>query len=77
MAEQIPQAWIDQEVTVFYGPGEGKQTGTLVSVSEHGLVVSSKAGERDDSVFWYPLRSVIRLRHGRAEGGTRKLGVRR
>jgi hypothetical protein len=74
MAEQIPEAWIDQEVTVYFGPEERRHTGTLVSVSEQGLVVRSKPGERDESVFWYPLTSVIRLRHGWAGGGTTRLG---
>jgi hypothetical protein len=78
MAEQIPEAWIDQEVTVFYGPREIKQEGTLVSVSEQGLVVRSAPGDRDEGAFWYPLTSVIRLKHGgRAKRGPTKLGVRR
>ena len=77
MAEQIPQAWIDQEVTVYYGPEESKQTGTLVSVSEQGLVVRSEPGERDEGAFWHPLTSVIRLKHGGAKRGTTRLGVRR
>ena len=54
MTEQIPEAWIDQEVTVYYGPKESSYTGTLVSVSERGLLVRSKPGERDED-FWYPL----------------------
>jgi hypothetical protein len=73
MAEQIPQAWIDQEVTVFYDTEGGKQTGTLVSVSEQGLVVRSEPGERNEGTFWYPLTSVIRLKQGRAaKRGTRR-----
>jgi hypothetical protein len=67
MAEQIPQAWIGQEVTVYFGPEERWQTGTLVSVSEQGLVVRSTPGERNVGVFWYPLTSVVRLMHGRAK----------
>ena len=63
MPEQIPEARIDQEVTVYYGPKESSYTGKLVSVSERGLLVRSKPGERDEDL-WYPLTSVIRLRHG-------------
>jgi hypothetical protein len=76
MAEQIPEAWIDQEVTVYYGPEARRQTGTLVSVSEQGLVVKSEPGKRDEGDFWYPLTSVIRLKHGRAKGGTTKMRAR-
>jgi len=73
MAEQIPEAWIGQEITVYFGPEERRQTGTLASVSEQGLVVRSKPGESDESVFWYPISSVIRLKHGRARGATATL----
>jgi hypothetical protein len=73
MAEQIPEDWVDQEVTVFYGPEEHGQTGTLVSVSEQGLVVRGKPGKKDEGDFWHPLTSVIRLRHG---GARRSTGTR-
>jgi hypothetical protein len=32
MAEQIPEAWVGQEVIVLYGPGN-RQAGTLEDVS--------------------------------------------
>jgi len=60
MAEQIPEAWIGQEVIVHFGPGGQRQAGTLEEVSEKGIVVRSRR-DNTESVFWYPLTSVIRL----------------
>jgi hypothetical protein len=61
MAEkQIPEAWIGQEVIVYFGPGGQRQAGTLEVVSEKGIVVRSRR-DNTESVFWYPLTSVIRL----------------
>jgi hypothetical protein len=69
MEEQIPEAWIGQEVTVFFGSAEGyRQEGTLESVSEQGIVVRSVQGVEDENIFWYPLTSVIRIRQGRPRG---------
>jgi len=65
MAEQIPEAWIGQEVTVYYGPGGQLHTGTLDAVSERGVVVRSEQGDKDERVSWYPLTSVNRLMQGR------------
>jgi hypothetical protein len=66
MAEQIPEAWIGQEVTVYYGPGGQLHTGTLEDVSERGISVRSEQGGKDETVSWYPLASVNRLIQGRA-----------
>jgi hypothetical protein len=66
MAEQIPEAWVGQEVIVDFGPGH-RQAGTLESVSERGLVVRSTR-EHMENVFWYPLTSVTRLLKGRPQG---------
>jgi hypothetical protein len=55
MAEQIPEAWVGQEVIVLYGPGH-RQAGTLEDVSERGIVVRSTR-EGKENVFWYPLTS--------------------
>ena len=66
MAEQIPEAWIGQEVIVLYGPGN-RQAGTLEDVSERGIVVRSTRDETEN-VFWYPLTSVTRLLKGRPQG---------
>ena len=66
MAEQIPEAWVGQEVTVYFGPAH-KQAGTLESVSERGIVVRS-AQEDIENVYWYPLTSVTRLLQGRPRG---------
>jgi hypothetical protein len=54
MAEQIPQAWIDQQVTVYFDPNGSPQTGMLVSVSEQGLVVRSEPGEEDEAPSGIP-----------------------
>jgi hypothetical protein len=66
MAEQIPEAWLGQEVIVYFEPGH-RQAGTLEQVSEKGIVVRST---REDvhNVFWYPLTSVTRLMKGRPQG---------
>jgi hypothetical protein len=40
MAEQIPEAWIGQEVTVYFGLEGYRQPGILKAVSERGIVSS-------------------------------------
>ena len=69
MAEQIPGAWIGQEVTVHYGPEGRRQSGKLEAVSEQGVVLRTNQGSKGESVFWYPLTSVIRLKQGGALRG--------
>jgi hypothetical protein len=64
--EQIPEAWIGQEVIVYFGPGQ-RQAGTLEDVSENGIVVRSTRDETEN-VFWYPLTSVTPLLQGRPQG---------
>jgi len=67
MAEkQIPEAWVGQEVFVYFGPGQ-RQAGTLEDVSEKGSVVRSTRDETEH-VFWYPLTSISRLLKGRPQG---------
>jgi hypothetical protein len=66
MAEQIPEAWVGQEVIVYFEPGQ-RQAGTLEQVSEKGIVVRSRR-ETTQSVFWYPLTSVTRMLQGRPQG---------
>jgi hypothetical protein len=66
MAEQIREAWVGQEVIVYFGPGH-RQAGTLEDVSERGIVVRSTRDETEN-VFWYPLTSVTRLLKGRPQG---------
>ena len=66
MAEQIPEAWVGQEVIVYFGPGQ-RQAGMLEDVSERGIVVRSTR-EDIENVFWYPLTSVTRLLQGRPQG---------
>lgn len=67
MAEQIPEAWVGQEVIVYFGPGGQRQAGTLEEVSEKGIVVRSRR-DNTESVFWYPLTSVIRLLQSSPQG---------
>jgi hypothetical protein len=67
MEEQIPEAWIGQEVIVYFGPAAQRQAGTLEDVSEKGIVVRSTR-EDIENVFWYPLTSVTRLLKGRPQG---------
>jgi hypothetical protein len=66
MAEHIPEAWVGQEVIVYFGPGQ-RQAGMLDHVSERGIVVRSTR-EDIENVFWYPLTSVTRLLKGRPQG---------
>jgi hypothetical protein len=66
MVEQIPEAWVGQEVIVYFGPGQ-RQVGTLEDVSERGIVVRSTRDETEN-VFWYPLTSVTRILKGRPQG---------
>jgi hypothetical protein len=68
MAEQIPEAWIGQEVTVYFGLEGYRQPGILMSVSERGIVVQSGQAGEEEHVFWYPHTSVLRLRRGRPQG---------
>jgi hypothetical protein len=67
MAEQIPGAWVGQEVIVYFGPAGQRQAGTLEDVSEKGIVVRSRR-DNTESVFWYPHTSVLRLMQGRPRG---------
>jgi hypothetical protein len=62
----MPEAWVVQEVIVYFGPGH-RQAGTLEGVSERGIVVRSTREGREN-VFWYPLTSVTRLLKGRPQG---------
>jgi hypothetical protein len=66
MAEQIPEAWVGQEVIVHFGPGN-RQAGTLEDVSERGIVVRSTREGREH-VFWHLLTSVTRLMKGSPQG---------
>jgi hypothetical protein len=66
MAEQIPEAWIGQEVIGYFEPGQ-RQAGTLEDVSEKGILVRSTRDETEH-VFWYPLTSVTRILKGRPQG---------
>jgi hypothetical protein len=68
MEEQIPEAWIGQEVTVYFGLEGYRQPGILKSVSERGIVVQSGQESADEHVFWYPHTSVLRLMRGRPRG---------
>ena len=68
MAEQIPEAWIGQEVTVYFGLEGYRQPGILQSVSERGIVVQSGQEGAEEHVFWYPHTSVLRLMRGRPRG---------
>jgi hypothetical protein len=68
MAEQIPEAWIGQEVTVYFGLEGYRQPGVLESVSERGIVVQSGQGGAEEHVFWYPHTSVLRLMRGKPRG---------
>jgi len=68
MAEQIPETWIGQEVTVYFGSEGYSKEGTLEFVSERGVVVRSVQGVEGEHIFWHPLTCVIRIRQGRPQG---------
>ena len=66
MADRVPEAWIGQEVTVYYGTskdgGNCKANGTLEAVNEDGLVVRSEHRDEEEREF-YPWGSVARVIH--------------
>jgi hypothetical protein len=68
MAEQIPEAWIGQEVTVYFGLEVHRHRGILESVSERGIVVQSGEEGAEEHVFWYPHTSVLRVMRGKPRG---------
>jgi hypothetical protein len=68
MAEHIPEAWIGQEVTVYFGLEGYRQPGILKSVSERGIVIQSGREGAEEHVFWYPYTSILRLMQGRPRG---------
>jgi hypothetical protein len=73
MAEQIPEAWIGQEVTVYFGLEGYRQSGILMSVSDRGIVVQTGQEGAEEHVFWYPYTSVLRLMQGRPRGAKVRL----
>jgi hypothetical protein len=54
MMEQIPEAWVGQGVTVFFGQEGNRQGGTLVSVSERDIVVRSARDMMSRASFGIP-----------------------
>jgi hypothetical protein len=59
----IPEAWIGEEVTVFYSPLKSdRMTGTLESVEDRGIVLRNVEGTKDEAVYWYPITSVMSVR---------------
>jgi len=68
-SERIPEAWIGQEVTVYYGVERQTQRGILADVTEQGIVVRAEQGDRGESVSWYPITAVHRLTRGRPREG--------
>jgi hypothetical protein len=61
MAEQIPEAWIGQEVVVHHSGGESGHVGVLESIDGRGLVIRTQVEEEEDYVAWYPITSVARI----------------
>lgn len=67
MAEQIPEAWIGQEVAIYPSTGSA-QVGTPESINARGAVVRSKGeGDEEDLIGWYPITSVARIMPTRKE----------
>ncbi len=59
----IPEAWIGEEVTVFYSPSKSaRMTGTLASVDERGIILRNVERTKDEAVYWYPITSVVSVR---------------
>ncbi len=71
MADQVPEAWIGQEVAVNFG-GESAHVGILESVDERGILVRTAVEDGEDYVAWYPMTSVGRLAAVRQEGQRRQ-----
>ena len=66
MAEQIPEAWIGEEVSVRLVKRSAPE-GVLESVDERGIVVRTLVEGEEDFVAWYPLTSVVRVARARPE----------
>ncbi len=70
----IPEAWIGEEVTVFYSPLKSdRMTGTLESVDERGIVLRNVEGTKDEAVYWYPITSVVSVRFPKAPQASVKI----
>ncbi len=75
MADQIPEIWIGQEVTVFYGSGkdgsEKRTNGILEAVTDKGLVLRGDHRGNEEKGF-YPLAFLARVVHpSRPHSGAR------
>jgi hypothetical protein len=65
MAEQIPEAWIDEEVTISFGSEGQRRFGTLRSVTDRGIVVDVLVRNSEPIETYYPIGSVIAIAKGR------------
>lgn len=71
MAEQIPEAWIGQEVVVHHSGGSG-HVGVLESIDGRGVVIRTQVEEEEDYVAWYPITAVVRIATPRPEKPSRQ-----
>ena len=67
MAEQIPEAWEGQEVTILHYATEKDEqhTGVLGSIHERGVVL-----KRNDLTYFFPWTSIIYIWQPSPNSGT-------
>lgn len=65
MAEQIPEAWIGEDVTIFYGPKATRHVGVLKAVTDRGLAVEITVEDEGPLEIWYPYASISNVMRGR------------
>jgi hypothetical protein len=65
MAEQTPEAWIGQDVTIFFGPKGSRNIGVLREVGDKGLMIEVPSDNEKPFELWYPYGSIARMGKGR------------
>lgn len=65
MAEQAPDTWVGEEVTVRYGPEDNHRTsGTLEALNERGALLRSPGRNEGEAELFYPWASIVSIRRG-------------
>jgi len=68
MAEQIPEAWIGEEVALQFWQGDGRSAvrGTLETVNDRGVGLVVQAEEKEDELRrrFYPWSAVLHIEYG-------------
>ena len=67
MAEQIPEAWVGEQIKLRYWHGDGRNTtaGKLAAVNDRGVVTIET--EEDSRTRFYPWGAVLHIEPGEDE----------